>query len=55
MHGQQHGIAHKFGHKAGSGLVIELVGAVPLLQMAGLHHAYAVGNGKSFILIVGDD
>ena len=47
-------IAHKFGHKVGGGLVVDLGGGAHLFNAALVHHHNAIGHGKGFVLMVGD-
>ena len=49
---QQHALADKAGNGGGGGVVVEIIGRVPLLQAAIGHDADFVGHGKGFLLIV---
>ena len=51
--GQQAALANEVGHKAVGRLMVEVVGAVPLLDAPAVHDADFIGHGKGLVLIVG--
>ena len=50
--GQEHALADEVGDEAVGGTVVEVVGAVPLLDAALVHHADLVGHGEGLVLVV---
>ncbi len=52
--GQEHALADEIGDEAVRGPVVEVVGAVPLLDLARVHDADLVGDGERLVLVVRD-
>ena len=52
--GCKHPVANELGHKAAGRAVVEGVGVVPLVQLALMHHANGVANGKGLQLVMGN-
>ena len=51
--GRKNPVANKVCYKSGCRPVIQRIGFVPLMQLAVLHHANLVANGKGLQLVVG--
>lgn len=51
--GHEAALADKLRHEAVGRAVVEIVGRIPLLQVAAAHHADLVGHGEGFRLVVG--
>ena len=51
----QRTLADEIGDEAVARFVIQVVGRIPLLDAALVHHADPVGQRKRFVLVVGDD
>ena len=52
LRGCKHAMANELGHKAGGGSVVERISVFPLVQVALVHHANHVANGKGLELVV---